>query len=91
MAPRNPSNPGVRLNFDKSWPMMHLTAERLAEIQLDYHIFTHVVCGLASKEVLRSANMEVWWVSCKENVMVVYETQLKCGPRIPFSASSATL
>lgn len=85
MAPRNPSNPGASPSFLDSWPATNLTAEWLAVIRAYYHIFSHAVCGLSFEEVLMTAQLEVSPMTIKEEVMVVYEAQLKCGLTLPLS------
>lgn len=62
-----------------------MTANCLVVIRADYHVYTHAICGLNLEEVLKTTKMKVWPVNLKEEVMVVYETQLKCGLRLPLS------
>lgn len=79
MAPRNSSNSSF-------WLVTNLMEERLTAIRSDYHIFSHVVCELSPEEVLRLAQMKVSPTILKKEVMVVYQTQLKCGLRLTFSS-----
>lgn len=83
MASRNPNNLNVVANFLNLWPAIEMTTEWLAEIRLEYHVYIHAVCRPTPKEVLRSTQMDVSKASHREEVIVVYETHLKCGLRLP--------
>lgn len=85
MTHRNPKNPDIDRSFADSWPSTNMTADRLAAIRLEYHMYSHTICGLSLEEVLRTGKMDVTLANCKVEVMVVYETQLSCGLRMPSS------
>lgn len=86
MAPRNPRNPIVGPSFIDSSPATSMVADSLYTIWLEYHMFTHTICVLSPKEVLRSAQIEVSPKFFEEEVMVVYETRLKCALCLPLSS-----
>lgn len=80
-----PNNPGVGPSFSDLWPATNLTAERLAAIRVNYHVFSHTIYGFSSKDVSLTTQMEALLTSLKEEVIIVYETQLKCGLRLTLS------
>lgn len=55
----------------------------VATLGQEYHVYFGMTCGLTLEGVLKKATIEVTPENIREEVMVVYETQLKCGFRLP--------
>lgn len=66
MTSRNPTNPDVGPSFVDSWLATNMTADRLAVVQLEYHVYTHAMCRLSLEKVLRTEKMGVSLVNLKE-------------------------
>lgn len=83
MSGKNPNNPRVVQPGSKGWVETSITQAQLATIRHDYHLYDSATYGLTPDSVLRMTGLDVTLENIENEVMVVFEVQLKCSLRIP--------
>lgn len=78
-----PRNPKEALLGTSSWMDTTITQTQLDAICYEYHIYDGLACGISPESKLRKANLDVTLENITNEVMVVFEVQLKSSLRIP--------
>lgn len=77
------SNPKKALLDSSVWPDSTITQDQLNVLCREYHVYDGLACGTTPEAVLAMACLDITLENIANEVMVIFEPQLKCGLRIP--------